>query len=185
MKCVSSELLRACFVPVGPGLFGRMCGWGWECSVVLLGCLMSLYKAPLVCGSDDKYWVPAYFLVSWSLLQTCSFVTSPPYPSLSLFSLPLSFSLPAHPSLLSPNPHSSALYSTCNVHIFPAMYIHFYLLMLTLFFLYFNNYSTYSFHILFSFGANNVFLVLICVPILYWSSDLLFLRSHIGGCWAK
>ena len=114
--------------------FGCMCGWGWECGVVLLSCLMSLYKAPLVCGSDYKYWVPAYFLVSWFLLQTFFFFTShppfpptlsvPPYPPTSL-SPPCGTPTPCHCLTLHPFTYGQCIilckYSitidTCCMHI--------------------------------------------------------------------
>ena len=96
-----------------PEELGHLCGREWGCVVALLSCLRSLCNAPPVCGFFALYWVSAYFVVSWILLQKNApfFTLSPLFPSLSLSLPPLPFPLPYYPpsppipkSLSSPNP---------------------------------------------------------------------------------
>ena len=79
-----------------PEELGHLCGREWGCVVALLSCLRSLCNAPPVCGFFALYWVSASFLVSWILLQKCSFPhpTPPLFPSLSLSLPTLPFPLP-------------------------------------------------------------------------------------------
>ena len=92
-----------------PEELGNLSGREWRCAVALLSYLRSICNAPPVCGFFALYWVSAFFLVSWILLQKCSF----PHP-IPPFPLPLSipptppFSLTLlHP--LSPHPQTPVI----------------------------------------------------------------------------